>query len=135
MKKRFMVGIALILALSLAGLTLAQGEVKKEELAGVSKPATGKSTEAVKPAQAQGKEKAQKHTAAKPDIRRMGGLVTTVDPQAKTLSIHQETVHHDWVVNLRVSEKVAKELPNIKAGDLVNVWVNGEAITAFNKVI
>jgi hypothetical protein len=108
MKKEFMVGIALILALSLAGLTLAQEEVKKE--------------------------KAQEQVSPKPHIWRMGGLVATVDPQAKTLSVHQETVHHDGVVNLRVSKKVAKELSNIKAGDLVNVWVNGEVITALNKV-
>ena len=136
MKRLFIVWIAFIFALSLAGLTVAQEKAKKEEAAGVSKPATQKSGEAVKDAGAQGKEKAaeKEHVSAKPHISRMGGLVTAVDAQAKTLSLHQETVDHDGVMKLRVSEKVAKELLNIKPGDLVNVWVNGKVITALNKV-
>jgi hypothetical protein len=136
MKKLFVVWIALIFALSVAGLTLAQEKAKKEEPAGVSKPATEKSGEAVKSEEAPGKEKAaeKEHVSAKPYIWRMGGLVTAVDPQAKTLSIHQETVHHDWVMKLRMSKKVAKELLKIKPGELVNVWVNGKVITALNKV-
>jgi len=136
MKKLFMVWIAIIFALSSAGLTLAQEKAKKEEPAGVSKPTVEKSSEAVKAGEAQGKEKAaeKEHVSAKPYIWRMGGLVAAVDPQAKALSLHQETVHHDWVMKLGVSENVAKELLNIKPGELVNVWVNGKVITALNKV-
>jgi len=136
MKKLFILGIVLILALSLAGLPLAQEKAKKEEPAGVSKPATEKPTEAVKAEEAQGKEKAaeKEHVSAKPHIWRMGGLVTAVDPQAKTISIHQETVFHDRVLKLKVKGDMAKEMMHLKPGDLVNVWVNGKVITALNKV-
>jgi hypothetical protein len=137
MKKLFIVWIALLLALSQAGWTLAQEKAKKEEPAGVSKPATEKSTEAVKSEEAQGKEKAEQgdRVSAKLHIWRMGGMVTAVDPKTKTLSVHQETVYHNRLLKLEVSGKVVKELENLKPGDLVNVWVNGEVITAFNKVI
>lgn len=136
MKKLFVLGMVFIFALSLAGLTLAREKAKKEEPVGVSKPAAEKSTEAAKSAEAQAKEKAaeKEHASAKPYIWRMGGMVTAVDPQAKTLSIHQETVHHDWVLKLRVNGKMAKELMHLKPGDLVNAWVNGRVITELNKV-
>jgi Cu/Ag efflux protein CusF len=64
----------------------------------------------------------------------MGGMITAVDPQAKTISIHQETIYHDRVLKLEVSQKVDKELSGIKTGDLVNVWVKGKVVTALNKV-
>jgi len=136
MKRLFIVGIVFILALSLAGSALAQEKAKKEEPTAVSKPATEKPAGAIKPEEAKGTEKAveKKEVSAKPHIWRMGGLVTFVDPQGKTISIHQETVHHNWEKRLTVSDKVAKELLNIKAGDLVNIWVNGKVITALNKV-
>jgi len=136
MKKVFIVWMAIIFTLSSAGLTLAQEKAKKEEPAGVSKPATATSAEGVKAGEVQGKGKAaeKEPVAAKPYIWRMGGLITAVDPQAKTLSLHQETVHHDWVMKLKVSEKAAQELLNIKPGQLVNVWVNDKVITALNKV-
>ena len=136
MKKLFIVWMALIFALSVAGLALAQEKAKKEEPAGVSKPATATSAEGVKVEEAQGKEKAaeKEHVSAKPYIWRMGGLVTAVDAQGKTISIHQETVFHDRVLKLKVKGNMAKELMHLKPGDLVNVWVNGEVITALNKV-
>ena len=136
MKKLFIVWMVLIFGLSVAGLGLAQEKAKKEEPAGVSKPATEKSVEPMKAEEAQGKEKAAEkdHASAKPYIWRMGGLVTAVNAQAKTLSLHQETVDHDWVMKLRVSENVAKDLLNIKPGDLVNVWVKGKVVTALNRV-
>jgi len=136
MKKLFIVWMALIFGLSVSGLALAQAKAKKEEPTEVSKAATTKSAAGAKAEEAQGKEKAaeKEHVSAKPYIWRMGGLVTAVDAQAKTLSLHQETVDHDWVMKLRASEKVAKELLNIRPGDLVNVWVNGKVITALNKV-
>ena len=132
MKKLFIVWIALILALSLAGLTPAQERVKKEELAGVSKSVSEKSTGAVKPEEAQGKER-DRVSATLPNWR-MGGMVTAVDLKSKTLSVHQETVYHNRALKLEVSGKVVKELENLKPGDLVNVWVNGRVITALNKV-
>ena len=76
----------------------------------------------------------EKQVPAKPEIVRMGGLVTAVDAKADTLSIHQETVHHDRMMKLKVSEKAGKELSNLKPGDLVNVWVSGKTATALNKV-
>ena len=76
----------------------------------------------------------EKQVSAQPEIVRMGGLVTAVDPKADTLSIHQETLHHDRVMELKVSKKEAKELSNLKPGDLVNVWVNGKTVTALNRV-
>lgn len=125
------------LALSLAGSALAQEKAKKEEPAAVSKPATEKPAGAIKPEEAKGTEKAveKKEVSAKPHIWRMGGLVTFVDPQGKTMSIRQETVHHNWEKRLTVSDKVAKELLNIKPGDLVNAWFNGKVVTALNRVM
>ncbi len=65
---------------------------------------------------------------------RMGGVVSAVDPQNHTISIHQETVHHDWVRQWKVDERAAKQLSNIKQGDLVNVWGKGKVVTDLNKV-
>ncbi len=65
---------------------------------------------------------------------RMGGVVSAVDPQNHTISIHQETVHHDWVRQWKVNEKAAGELSNIKEGDLVNVWGKGKTVTEIGKV-
>ena len=136
MKKLFIVWMAFIFGLSVAGAALSQEKAQREEPTGVSQPANAKSAEAVKAGEAQGKERAAEkdQVSAKPHIWRTGGLVTAVDPQAKTLSFHQETVYHDWVMKLKVSEKAAKELSNIKPGDLVNVWVNGKVIAALNRV-
>lgn len=134
MRKLFIIGMALIFALTMAGLTQAQEKAKKEE--GGSQLAAGQSVAAVKSdnSPAKGKAAGEEHASAKPYMWRMGGLVTAVDPQGKTLSIHQESVHHDWVLKLKLDEKEARELPGLKPGDLVNVWVNGKVITALNKV-
>ena len=123
-------GIVIVLTLSLAGLAFAQEKAKPEQPAVVSNPATEKSAEMAKP---EGKTE-EKQVSTKPEIQRMGGLVTAVDPKADTLSIHQETIHHDRMMNLKVSEKAARELSNLKPGDLVNVWVTGNTVTALNKV-
>jgi hypothetical protein len=136
MKKLFIVWIVFIFGLSLAGLTLAQEKAKTEEGAGVTQSAAPKSTEAVKPGQAQVKEKAaeNKEVPVKPQTWRIGGLVTAVDPQGKTVTVHQETVFHDRVLKLKVNGNMAKELMHLKPGDLVNVWVNGRVITILNRV-
>ena len=134
MKKLFTSLVAVVLALSLPGLPLAQEKVKKDEPA-VSTAGAGKSTEMVKSEEAKGKEKAgETQVSAESSIWRTGGLVTAVDPKAETISIHQETVHHDRVMELRVDKKVSKELSNIRTGDTVNVWIKGRVIKAINKV-
>jgi uncharacterized membrane protein len=134
MKKLFIVWIAFIFALSLAGSTLAQEKTKKDEQGEISKPAITKSEEAAKSEEAKEKGKEKRDISAKPYIWRVGGVVTAVDPKTKTLSVHQETVYHNRTLKLEVSGKVAKELENLKPGDLVNVWVTGNNVTALNKV-
>ena len=136
MKKLFIVWMVVIFALSSAGLTSAQDKGKTGEPAGATQSATQKSTEAVKAREAQGMGNVaeSKGASVKPQIWRMGGLVTAVDPQDKTISIHQETVFHDRVLKLRVNGNMAKDVMHLKPGDLVNVWVNGKAIEALKKV-
>jgi len=133
MKKIFIVWIAFTFALSMVGLTLAQEKTQKNAQEEISKPAIEK-TKDTKPDEAKVKAKEKRQIFAKSYIWRMGGLITAVDAQAKTLSLRQKTVDHDWVMKLRASENVAKELLNIKPGDLVNVWVRGKVITALNRV-
>jgi len=130
MKNLFRTGIVIILILSLAGLVFAQEKAKQEQPAAISGPSAEKSAEMAKP-EAKPEEK---QISTQPEIQRLGGLVTAVDPRADTLSIHQETVHHDRVMQLKVNEKAAKELSNLKPGDLVNVWVTGNTVTALNRV-
>ncbi len=134
MKKLFIIWIALIFALSMAGSALAQEKTKKDEQGEISKPAIEKSKEATKPEEAKEKAKERKEISAKPYIWRMGGMVTAVDPKTKTLSVRQETLYHNRTLKLGVSGKVAKELENLKPGDLVNVWVTGNNVRALNKV-
>ena len=135
MKKLFILWMVPILALSLMGLAWAQEKAKSEEPSALSKPAFEKSTEVANPGKTMTQEKAgEQRVSAEPAIRRMGGLVTAVDSQSHTISIHQETVNHDWVMQLKVNRDASKELSNIKAGDLVNIWFNGKVVTAVNKV-
>ncbi len=107
-----------ILCLVLAGPVGAMENAQKGELAGLNDPGLKNSSE----------------MSAGPHSWRMGGIVSAVDPQNHTISIHQETVHHDWVRQWKVDEKVAKELSNIKSGDLVNVWGKGKVVTDMKKV-
>ena len=131
MKKLFILWMVPILALSLMGLAWAQEKAKSEEPSGLSTPAVEKSTEVANPGKTMAQEKAgEQHVS----IQRMGGLVTAVDPRSHTISIHQETVNHDWVMQFRVNGEAARELPSIKPGDLVNIWTNGKVVTAVNKV-
>ena len=134
MKNLFIVWIAFIFALSTAGLTLAQERTKKDEQEEVSKPAIDKLKEAAKPEEANEKAKEKKDISTKPYIWRAGGMVTAVNPKTKTLSVHQETVSHNRTLKLEMSGKVAKGLENLRPGDLVNVWVTGNNVTALNKV-
>ncbi len=65
---------------------------------------------------------------------RAGGLVTAVDPGAAKLSVHQETVRHDRVLTFKVSLEVAKQLSDVKVGDLVNIWVTNNTVTELDKI-
>ncbi len=130
MRNLFSIGIVVLFAIFVSGLGFAQEKAKQEQPAAVINPASEKSAEMAKP---EG-EMREKQASAQPEIVRMGGLVTEVDLQRDTLSLHQETVHHDRVMKLKVSETAAKELSNLKPGDLVNVWVTGRMVTALNKV-
>jgi hypothetical protein len=136
MKGSFIVGIVLIFSLSMAGQVKAQEKVKNGEPAGISRLATEKSTEAAKSEESRGLAKAgeKKEVSAKPDHWRIGGMVIAIDPKAETLSVHQETVYHNRILKLEMSGEMAKELRNVKPGDLVNVWVTGKTVTALNKV-
>ena len=130
MRNLFSVGIVALLAVSLPALGFAQEKAKQKQPTAISNPAGEKSAEMAK---SEGKMR-EKQASAQPEIVRMGGLVTEVNPQRGTLSVHQETIHHNRVMNLKVSEKVAKELSNLKPGDVVNLWVTGRTVTALNKI-
>lgn len=135
MKKLLRSGVIFIAALSLAGPALAQEKARNEEQAAVSKTTSEKSTEIASPEETKGKTNpAENQAAAESDIWRMGGLVTGADPKGETITIHQETLHHDRVMKLKVSDKAAGELSRIKPGDLVNVWINGNTVTVLNKI-
>ena len=77
----------------------------------------------------------EKAPSASASLWRAGGLVTAVNPGAASLSVHQETVRHDRVLTFKASPEVAKELSNIKAGDLVNIWITGNTITELEKIV
>ena len=131
LKKMLTIWTIAMFALSLGAFAAAQEKAKKaDEPAQVGQPAVSKPAEEPKK---ESKEEA-KPVSLKPRIWRAGGLITAVNSQAKTLSFHQETVHHNRTLNLKVSETVAKELPNFKVGDLVNVWITGEVATALEKL-
>ncbi len=118
MKKMISVFMIVFFALSLSGSAFARGKERKEE------------TSARKSAP----ERRVQGEQANFELARMGGVVTAVDPNAGTISVHQETVHHNRVMVFRVSEKAAKDLQDIKPGDLVNIWVNHGVITEMNEV-
>ncbi len=107
-----------LLALTLAGTAWAVESVQKQDQGGSSKTRM---------------ENSSAMTSASHSWR-MGGVVSAVDPQNHTISIHQETVHHDWVRQWKVNKKAAGELSNIKEGDLVNVWGKGKTVTEIGKV-
>jgi hypothetical protein len=130
-KKLLTIWTIAMFALSLGAFTAAQEKAKKaDEPAQVGQPVVSKPAEEPKK---EGKEEA-KPVSLKPHIWRAGGVITAVNPQAKSLSLHQETVHHNWTLKLKVSEKVAQELPNFKVGDLVDVWITGDVVTTLKKL-
>ncbi len=135
-RKLFIVLSLVIFALSLTTFAMAQ-EKAKEPPKEVSKPTAEKPAASAETKAGEAKkEKAEmkKEAPAKPVVRRAGGVVKAVDKKTLILSIHQQTVKHDRVLKLKVGKKMAKELENLKAGDLVNVWLSGTTVTALNKV-
>ncbi len=137
MKSLLIILLTAVFAVSLSGFALAQEKANKEGAApaAVSNPTTEKSAETAKPEEAKGKaEETQAPAPAKPVTWRMGGSVTALNPKADTISIHQETVNHDRMMKLKVNDKVAGELKDLKPGDLVNVWINDNVVTRLNKV-
>ncbi len=72
--------------------------------------------------------------AASSHTWRMGGIVSGIDDQNHTISIHQESVHHNWVKQWKLSDGAARELSNVQPGDAVNVWGTGKTVTEIDKV-
>lgn len=128
MKKLWIVCLVLIFAASLAGLGFAQEKAKKEEPAPAAKAAPEKPPEAAKAKMEEKKE------APKPVTWRAGGVVESVDAQAKVLTIHQDTIYHNRTLKLKASGAAAKELSSLKPGDIVNIWIKDRVITALTKV-
>lgn len=134
MKKLSIVLIGIVFVLSMAGLAFAQEKAKPAipaeaaKSAEPAKPAEAAKAEGAKP------EEAKKEAPAKPVKYRMGGIVVGVDASAKTITIQQNSVKTQKEVKLGVSRKAAKELADLKVGDLVNVWVSGKIITVLKKV-
>ncbi len=77
----------------------------------------------------------EKASSPDPSAWRAGGLVTAVNPAAASLSVHQETVRHDRVLTMKVSPEVARQLADIKVGDLVNIWITGSTVTELDKIV
>ena len=76
----------------------------------------------------------EKASSPSPSSWRAGGLVTAVDSGAASLSVHQETVRHDRVLTFKVSPEAAKQLSDIKVGDLVNIWFTNNTVTELDKI-
>jgi Cu/Ag efflux protein CusF len=127
MKKLFTILLGCIFAASILGTGMAQEKSKKEE------PAPAVKSAAEKPAQ-QAKAKEPQGKALQPITWRAGGAVNAFDPKSKILTVHQVTLHHDRVLKLKVGEKAMKGIPELKPGDLVNIWITDGTITALNKV-
>jgi Cu/Ag efflux protein CusF len=134
-RKLFVLWFAAIFVLSLIGWGGAQEKARKEQPQQPAQAGPAQPAGAVKPGEAGLKpQEAAKKPEAKPIQWRAGGLVKEMDAQAKTIAIHQETVHRNWTLKFKVSGAAAKELAIIKTGDLVNVWITGQAVTEIVKV-
>ena len=136
MKKVFTILPGFIFAASLFGPAMAQEKNKKEDPAPAVKPVAEKPAEAAKAKEPpeKAKEAEKKMASPKPMTWRAGGVVNAFDPKAKTLAVHQVTLHHDRVLELQVGEKAMKGITELKPGDLVNIWITGQSITSLNKV-
>jgi len=129
MRKLTIVLIGLIFAISLTGSAFAQEKAKPAKPAEAAKPAAP-----AKPPAPAKPEVAKKEAPPKPVVYRMGGIVTAVDVAAKKITIKQDAVKKQKKVTLSVSQKAAKDLAGINAGDVVNVWVSGKTITSLTRI-
>ncbi len=125
MNKMGYVCMVFVLALALAGSAWAMENTSREGQAAADNSSMNSSSDTMK---------ASSEMSSESHSWRAGGIVSAVDPQNHTISIHQETVHHDRTMHWKVDEKATKELSNIKPGDLVNVWGNGKVVTEVHKV-
>jgi Cu/Ag efflux protein CusF len=128
MKKGFILLVGIIFVFSLPGWAFAQEKMKS----GI-KPEEAKSAEPSKP-EATNPEAAQKAPPAEPAKYRMGGIITAIDSSAKKITIQQNQLKRERTVTLIMGKEVVKELPDLKVGEAVNVWVIGRTITTLNKI-
>lgn len=135
MKKFFIIFLGLALVLAFAGLVPAQ-EKKPAEPEKAAAPA--KAAEEAKPAEAKPEAakpaEAKKEAPPKPVVYRMGGVVVDINKAAHKITIKQDSVKKQRKLALAVSKKAAKNLEEIKVGDVVNVWVTDKTITNIVKV-
>ncbi len=133
MKKPLIIFIGVCFLLSVTGSNFAQ-----------EKPASGKSSatsQTVEPdksgaagkAEKEKPKEAQKKITAKPSQYRMGGVVTAIDAKAQEITIKQQRVKKERTVSLKLNQETAKNLTNLKVGDLVNVWVKGGIVTVLQR--
>ncbi len=118
MKTAFMALVGLILVISITGLPLAQEKASPGKPPGVAKPEGGKKTE----------------VSAAPMEYRMGGIITAIDVPGKKITIQQQQVKRERTVTLRLGKETVKDLPDLRVGQSVNVWIEGKLITALEKV-
>jgi Cu/Ag efflux protein CusF len=115
MKRLSLLLALLILALVSTGFVFAQEKA-------------GKAAEAVK------SEAAKKEVSPAPQEYRFGGIITAIDASAKRITIEQRQVKRERTVTLAVGKKAVQELPKLKIGEAVNVWVKGGTITRLEEV-
>ncbi len=65
---------------------------------------------------------------------RMGGVVTKIDSTGMKITIKQSKVKGERTASLKVDKALSKQLPTIKQGDVVNVWVQGKKIKELKKI-
>jgi len=135
MKNFGIVFVGLIFVICVCGLAFPQEKATTEKSTEVAKSAAEKSVEVTKTEGAKGEAKPEEKNVVppKPVIIRMGGLVTAVDVTGKTITLQQNSLHKQITMKLRLTEKATKELPDLRPGDLVNVWISGKVITALDK--
>ena len=139
MKKVFIILTGVIFVFSTTGMALGQEKANPGKSGEAVKPAEpakaaeSAKVEAPKPEGAKSGE-ARKEPSPKPVQYRMGGVVTAIDAAGKNITIKQDQVKRERIVTLKMGQRTAKELTNIKVGDAVNVWVSGKMITALEKV-
>ncbi len=122
MKKTLMALVGVMLVIYMTGMPLAQ-----------EKANPGKSPEAIKPEGAKPGE-LKKETPTVPVEYRMGGIITAIDAPAKKITIKQQQVKRERTLTLILGKEMAKDLPDLRVGQSVNVWISGKSITTLERV-